>query len=46
MIVIAHRLDTIKNADSVVLLDEGEVLAQGTFEAVRDLPEFRRVIEY
>ena len=45
VIVIAHRLDTIKNADSVVLLDEGEVLAQGTFEAVRDLPEFRRVIE-
>jgi ABC-type multidrug transport system fused ATPase/permease subunit len=40
-IVIAHRLTTIKDADTVVYIDGGRVLAQGAFETVRQLvPRF------
>jgi ATP-binding cassette, subfamily B, bacterial PglK len=41
LIVIAHRLSTVRNADLVVLLDKGQLIAQGTFEEVRKLaPSF------
>lgn len=41
LVVIAHRLSTVRNADQVVLLDEGKVLAIGTFEEVRaKVPSF------
>jgi ATP-binding cassette, subfamily B, beta-glucan exporter len=32
--VIAHRLATIRNADHIILLDQGQILEQGTFEAL------------
>lgn len=35
LIVIAHRLATVRHADSVVFLDEGRARAIGTFEEVR-----------
>ena len=35
LIVIAHRLSTVRNADLVILLDQGRVVAQGTFDEVR-----------
>lgn len=34
-IVIAHRLSTIQNADIVFAVDEGQLLASGTFSEVR-----------
>ena len=41
LIVIAHRLSTVRNADLVVLLNKGRIIAQGTFEEVRKLaPSF------
>lgn len=43
IIMIAHRLSTVRNADLVVYLEDGEVKAQGTFEEVRrDIPSFNR----
>jgi ATP-binding cassette, subfamily B, bacterial PglK len=40
-ITIAHRLATIRRADSVIYLDRGRLLAQGTFEEVRNsVPRF------
>ena len=35
VVVIAHRLSTIQDADEVHVVDEGKVVASGTFAAVR-----------
>ncbi len=41
VVMIAHRLSTIKNADVVFYMDEGRVLAMGTFDEVRKtVPDF------
>ncbi len=41
VIVIAHRLSTVQDADSIVYIDKGKVIAQGTFQEVRELvPDF------
>ena len=41
LIVIAHRLSSIKNADKVVFLQDGEIKSMGNFSTVRkDIPEF------
>ena len=45
MIVIAHRLSTIKNVDKIYLLEQGEVLAQGSFEEMLLIsPKFKRMV--
>ena len=36
VVMIAHRLSTVRNADFVVYLEEGKVLAIGSFKEVRD----------
>ena len=41
MILIAHRLSTVRNADKVIYLEEGKILASGTFNDVRrKIPDF------
>ncbi len=40
-IVIAHRLSTIKSADRVIYMEAGRIIAQGTFDSVRQsVPNF------
>jgi len=41
MVVIAHRLSTVRNADKVIYLKAGKMLGVGTFEELRSrIPEF------
>lgn len=41
VVIIAHRLSTVRNADQVVYLSNGKVLASGTFKEVRKaVPDF------
>jgi ABC-type multidrug transport system fused ATPase/permease subunit len=43
VVMIAHRLSTVRNVDIVVYMAEGKVLSSGSFEAVRkDVPDFDR----
>ncbi|MEX8547172.1 MAG: ABC transporter ATP-binding protein [Mucilaginibacter sp.] len=35
-ILIAHRISTIKNADKIIVLDEGKIIEQGTHEALME----------
>jgi ABC-type multidrug transport system fused ATPase/permease subunit len=45
VIIVAHRLSTIKDADQVVYLERGKVLGIGTFiELQRKLPQFEEQI--
>lgn len=43
VVMIAHRLSTVRFADAVVYMDKGKIIAQGTFEQVRTLvPNFEK----
>jgi ABC-type multidrug transport system fused ATPase/permease subunit len=35
IVMIAHRLSTVRNADQVIYMEKGKILASGTFEEVR-----------
>jgi ABC-type bacteriocin/lantibiotic exporter with double-glycine peptidase domain len=46
VVVAAHRLTTIRNADTVAYIDQGQILSMGTFEEVVDsVPDFERQSE-
>ena len=41
VVMIAHRLSSVRNADLVVYMDKGKVIAKGTFDEVRaTVPDF------
>jgi ABC-type multidrug transport system fused ATPase/permease subunit len=43
IVVIAHRLSTVRNADQVIYLEKGIIQGQGSFENVRiQVPDFER----
>jgi ABC-type multidrug transport system fused ATPase/permease subunit len=43
VVMIAHRLSTVRHADHVVYMSDGEIQAQGSFDEVRKLiPDFDR----
>jgi ATP-binding cassette subfamily C protein len=41
VILVAHRLSTVRTADLVIYIDKGKIVARGTFEQVRSaVPQF------
>ena len=43
VVMIAHRLSTVRNADIIVYMDKGMILANGSFDEVRTaVPDFDR----
>jgi len=36
-VVIAHRLSTIRHADRICVVDQGEIVEQGTYEELMEL---------
>jgi ABC-type multidrug transport system fused ATPase/permease subunit len=41
IVIIAHRLSTVRNADKVVYIDKGKAVAIGSFDEVREaVPDF------
>jgi ABC-type multidrug transport system fused ATPase/permease subunit len=41
VIIIAHRLSTIRNVDVVYVLDNGRLVEQGSYHALRDTENSR-----
>ncbi len=45
-VFIAHRLSTVKDCDRIIVLDEGRIVQDGTFEQLRSEPGlFQRMVE-
>lgn len=45
LIIVAHRLATIKNVDRVILLSKGEILAMDGFkDLIEKSPDFKRMV--
>lgn len=46
IVLIAHRLSTVMNADKIIYLDKGKVIAQGTFrELQKSVPDFAKAVD-
>ena len=46
ILIVAHRLSTVRNADTLVFLKDGHIEAMGSFEGVRgQSPDFARLVE-
>lgn len=46
MIVVAHRLSTVKSADKIIYLDQGKLIASGNFNELRaKVPDFNKQAE-
>lgn len=46
IVLIAHRLSTVMNADKIIYLDKGRVVAEGTFSELQSkVPDFAKAVE-
>jgi ABC-type multidrug transport system fused ATPase/permease subunit len=46
LVVVAHRLSTVRNCDQLVFVEDGRITARGSYDEVqRQSPEFARLVE-
>jgi ABC-type multidrug transport system fused ATPase/permease subunit len=46
LVVVAHRLSTVRNCDQLIFVDGGQITARGSYgEVQRQSPEFARLVE-
>jgi len=46
VVLIAHRLSTVKNADKIIYMNNGVIVAEGTFkELQKKVPDFERAVK-
>jgi ATP-binding cassette subfamily C protein len=46
VVLIAHRLSTVKNADKIIYMNNGVIVAEGTFrELQRKVPDFEKAVK-
>ncbi|MCH9057838.1 MAG: hypothetical protein IIB55_04330, partial [Planctomycetes bacterium] len=43
-LIVAHRLSTVVNADRIIVMDQGEIVDEGTHEQLLDRCETYRLI--
>jgi ABC-type multidrug transport system fused ATPase/permease subunit len=46
VVLIAHRLSTVKNADKIIYMNNGVIVAEGTFkELQKKVPDFEKAVK-
>ena len=46
IVMVAHRLSTIRNVDKIFFIEKGEIVAEGTFdELIKNNNEFKQLFE-
>ena len=46
VILIAHRLSTVQHADKIIYLDDGKIVAEGTFAELKTkVPDFAKAVD-
>lgn len=46
IIIVAHRLSTIRNVDKVVYINNGRIIESGTFEdLMKSVPQFKKMVD-
>jgi len=45
VLVVAHRLSTVTNADQILVLRDGRIQASGSHRNLLDMPVYRNLIE-
>ena len=46
LLVVAHRLSTVTNADQILVLAQGRICASGTHAELLQFPVYRELIEH
>jgi ATP-binding cassette subfamily B protein len=46
VLIIAHRLSTVKNADNIIVMKEGKIVEQGThYQLVKNKGEYFNLVK-